>query len=427
MRRRIELREYGRARLALSPAERLQLTAAAGGVVRVEATTEPDLYEVVADSQVGTVVTRDVELLVRPKVPIDNLLYLLGAGIDDIIWWRTHFPYDSDLDLVAAMLAFFARTLRQSLAAGLIRSYRREHERMPALRGRIDFAELTAQPTRPFPIPCEYEDFTADNHLNRYLKAAVREALRLPGAPASVRQLLMRQLVHFEEVADVAVRTDALDNHHFTRLDEHYRTPVQLARLVLSRRSLADRAGGQRARTFVIDMNLLFERFVTQELRRLLPAELTLNPQAHVPLDVGRRVPMRPDILLRRDGRDVYVADIKYKLSATGIARTSDYYQLLAYATALDLDEGLLIYCLDGGERPPTSVTVRHTGTKLICYLLDVSGPVRDVDEALQTLADVLSIRARRSDETPGRRIHGTLAPSAAAARRIAHSWEGDP
>jgi 5-methylcytosine-specific restriction enzyme subunit McrC len=112
-----------------------------------------------------------------------------------------------------------------------------------------------------------------------------------------------------------------------------------------------------------------------------------LKAQVSTHLDHGRRVPMRPDLLFTRDGRTVYVGDIKYKLSTTGIARNSDYYQLLAYTTALDLNQGVLIYCLDGGEQPPRGVTVRYVGTELISYLLDVSGPVGAIERSMRDLA----------------------------------------
>ena len=60
----------------------------------------------------------------------------------------------------------------------------------------------------------------------------------------------------------------------------------------------------------------------------------------------GRQVAMRPDLVFREPGGDErYVGDVKYKLTADARGRSGDYYQLLAYTTAMDLPEGVLIYC----------------------------------------------------------------------------------
>ena len=111
---------------------------------------------------------------------------------------------------------------------------------------------------------------------------------------------------------------------------------------------------------------------------------------------------------------------------------TPDLYQLLAYTTALDLPEGMLIYCLDADEpdgdsrssstlganfadqMPPatalpagnasvSSVRVRHTGTLLHTYALNLSGTPDDVGENMTALADWIADRvaAASSAATP--------------------------
>jgi 5-methylcytosine-specific restriction enzyme subunit McrC len=427
MKSTIELREYERRRVELRPSEVEELLAVGGGAVRVESTAHRGAYDLVAGSLVGSIVTPSLQLLIHPKVELENLLYLLGVSTRDIRWWREHFPYETDQHLVPALFAFFARTLREALAAGLIRSYRWEQERLTTLRGRIDVTELLRAPGRRFPVPCEFEEFTADNALNRFLRAAVRTGLVTAGLPPEVRRLLLGELTRFEEVADVPQRPEALDQHVFTRLDEHYRTPVRLARLILERRTLADRVGTDRAVSFLIDMNRLFEDFVAEGIRRRLAPALGLQRGPSVQLGTGREVPMYPDLVVTSAGQRVYVGDIKYKLNATGIARNADYYQLLAYATALRHDEGLLVYHLDGGAQPPREIEVRGAGTKLVTYLLDISGSPEDIESELDRLRDFLLERigsgltqggSRSSaDEWLGRRTVRALSATAGPER----------
>ncbi len=393
MRRTLALREWERQRVPLSPAMAENLAAAAGGALRVEATGHPGQVDVVAGALVGTIVTRDVDVVIRPKAGFANVLYLLGVAVDDIRWWQATFTYDQQQELVPAVLAFFARATRQALEAGLMRRYRHEADDLPTVRGRIDIAEIIRRQGRPHPVPCAFEDFTADNRLNRYLRAAVRAGLRWGGASVAVRQLLMGELMRFDGVADVVIPSDALDTHTFTRLDQHYETPLRLAKIVLQRGTLSQEAGATSANAFLIDMNALFEDFVANGLARRLRGRLDTVREPRRPLDEARHVTLKPDLEFRRAGRPVYVGDVKYKLNESGLGRNPDYYQLLAYTTALELDEGLLIYCLADGGRPPREVVVRGSGKRLHTYLIDVTGDLADLERALDRLANHIATR----------------------------------
>ena len=133
-------------------------------------------------------------------------------------------------------------------------------------------------------------------------------------------------------------------------------------------------------------------------------------------------VAIKPDLLFRSGGSPRLVADIKYKLTDEAASgRHPDYYQLLAYTTALDLPEGMLIYCLDANHPddpdgngsiagPPgtriaelaasedapavSSVQVRYAGKVLHTYALDLSGTADDVAMNVRELADWIADRA---------------------------------
>ena len=170
----------------------------------------------------------------------------------------------------------------------------------------------------------------------------------------------------------------------------------------------------------MVDMNHLFERFVTERLRRALRGRLDVKDQYSDKLDKEGTLAIRPDLVFGSQGSAKFVADVKYKLTdeAAG-GHSADYYQPLAYTTALDLPEGMLIYCLDtdrpdsdagngspprsnpagpGGPTPPgttadagkavvSTVRVRHTGKVLHTYALDLSGTPDEVGRDMSALA----------------------------------------
>lgn len=309
-------------------------------------------------------------------------------------WRREAFDYATSADLLPSVVAFFARTVETTLARGVLRSYREQLDDLLALRGRIDIAAQFRRTGIAVPVACRFDDYTPDIAENRYLRAAVHRALRVPQVPAVDRRRLMQHLVALEGVADVAVQPDDLDRIAVTRLNAHYEPALRLARLLLENLTLVDRRGGATASSFLVDMNNLFERFVTERLRRTLQGRLEVRAQSTVHLGQGRQVPMHPDLELRRRGEPVLVADIKYKLTADARARNADHYQLLAYTTALDLPEGVLIYCLADGGRPERSVTVRHAGKVLHTRAVDLTGPPTAVEAELDALADWLVERS---------------------------------
>src|SRR5690606_40416516 len=65
---------------------------------------------------------------------------------------------------------------------------------------------------------------------------------------------------------------------------------LRLARLLLANLTLVDQRGATSASSFMVDMNRLFERFVTERLRRALQGRLEVRDQTRAHLGVGNRV-----------------------------------------------------------------------------------------------------------------------------------------
>ena len=417
--RTLTLREYGREIVQLTSRQAVALNRAGGGnYLSVEPTEHSGYWRVTARNYVGSINVAGLQVLVQPKIPLRNLFLLLEVGLRERDWLDEAVRYETTHDLLPALVSFFARTTQTTLARGLYRSYREHHDRLIAMRGRIDIARQLARPGEVIPTPCQFTDFTADLIENSYLKAAVSRSLRVAGVQPIDRRRLMQHLVTLEDVGDVRHDHSDYDRVVFTRLNEHYKPALRLARLVLANLTLQDAIGATQASSFMVDMNELFERFVTERLQRALRGRLDVKSQHADYLGEERRLKIKPDLLFRSSGSAKFVADIKYKLTddyARG--RNPDYYQLLAYTTALDLPEGVLIYCLnanlpddsDGNsssaELPRrhateasaaavSSVRVRHAGKVLHTYALDLSGTADDVDKNVRELADWIAQRA---------------------------------
>ena len=112
-------------------------------------------------------------------------------------------------------------------------------------------------------------------------------------------------------------------------------------------------------------------------LRRDLRDRLSVASGADARLDDRQPSASDPTSPSAADGPMVYVGDTKYKVTTDGYARDRDYYQLLAYVTAMDLDEGLLVYCQDDGDPPPRQIEVLHAGKRLRTWAIRLDGSPR--------------------------------------------------
>lgn len=352
-------------------------------------------WRVTASSHVGSLVVDGVELLIRPKINPENLFLLLEPGLPPSAWRREAFDYDASSDLLPSVISFFSRTVETTLGRGMLRAYEQREETLVALRGRMDVAGQFKRVGLLSPVACTYDDFSENVIENRVLRAAIRLALRVPRVDAGDRRRLMQQLVALEGVSDVAVRPETVDGIQVTRLNQHYVPALGLARLILANLTLTDVRGSTTASSFMVDMNDHFQRFLTERLRRLLRGTLNVIDEPTVHLGLGRQVAMNPDLVFRQPRGGVrYVADIKYKLTPDARARSGDYYQLLAYTTAMDLPEGMLIYCRGRDDTEERSVTVRNAQKKLVVRSVDLTGTPDQVEQEIRDLATMICAAA---------------------------------
>jgi 5-methylcytosine-specific restriction enzyme subunit McrC len=388
----IVLSEYEATTVELDHGGARTLSAVGGGKLTVTVGPGPGKWQISSGGIVGTIVTPDVRLLIRPKIPLANLFLLLDVEIPEEGWLEGRFGFGVHPDLLPAVAAFFAREAAAALARGARRDYRVEEDWLVALRGRVHVAGQFRTPGIASPIACRFDEYSADIPENRVLRAAARRLLRLPGVRPETRTKLERLLHALLDVADHHVPADAADRIPITRLNRHYEPALRLASVVLRNTGLLDRVGAVEASAFLLDMPALFQRWVTERLRRHLRGRLDVAGEPTLHLGLGRRVPMAPDLLFSEGNRNVYVADVKYKLSS-GLALSSDYYQLLAYTTALGMREGALLYCQLGEEDPGRQIVVRNSGAELWTYRIAMTGSTTEVENAVAALADWLHSR----------------------------------
>jgi 5-methylcytosine-specific restriction enzyme subunit McrC len=374
----IRLREYERR-------EGLTVSRSTAGVLRTvfnatvqSSISDPDSVDIVASSIVGAVSTGDDLVIVEPKIRISQVLFLLAYTADPGAWREDTVHLGEYPDLTSGVTALFVELTERALMRGVLHGYHEVAADGVAVRGRLDLQEqVRARPGLNLPLALRFTEYDGDIVENRLLLAAGLLLRGLPGYDPTTARRLHRVLSTLAAEANpIPVHPAHVPTVNWTRLNNHYRPAVELARLLLSRETPHLDAGGLSALGLTLDLWSLFEDFVRVALREAIGAsEQDFPAGAACPplsLDAAGRVRLQPDLSWWIGGRCRFIGDVKYKRdSASG--HNPDLYQLYAYSTAARLSNAMLIYA-DGSPGP-----VRHVVPPLDVELsvehLDLSQP----------------------------------------------------
>lgn len=358
----------------------------------------PGTYRLTASSTVGAVQIGDLSIMIEPKIGIAQLLSLASYAMGVFQpQEQRQFDFAERESLPDALALALTSAARQAFGRGLLHGYRSEEQALQTVRGRIRMAE---QMRRRFgaglPVEVRFDEFTDDIIEHQLVRAAVMRLGSLHLRSDEARRQLSWVTATLERVTAVEFQPDEVPAVQFDRLNGHYRGVVGLARLVLRHAAFQSDRGDIRASGFLIDMDRLFQEFLISALRDALGvSEQTLHSDRDVPeswLAKGRQLRIRPDLSWWDGPICTFVGDAKYKNLSGSSAPRPDLYQLLAYATALDLPGGLLVYA--HGEAVPASYLVAHARKRLEVTALDLSGELATVLQQVEQVAQqVLALR----------------------------------
>jgi 5-methylcytosine-specific restriction enzyme subunit McrC len=366
------------------------LALAATGAVEVLRTADPGHWTLRAAQYVGAVRAGETELRVRPKVPVERLLYLLGYARDPRGWRDDDVRLAGVDELVPGMAVSFAALAHRALQQGVLQGYEEREESLLLLRGRLREGEQVRRRIGlALPLEVRYDEFTVDIAENRLLLGAARRLLTLPGIPAKARGSLVHLTAQLRDVR-APVAGEPRPVVRATRLNARYQSALRLAELVLRGRSVELLAGGVRASGFLFDMNRVFEDWLTAALTAALSAHGgVVRPQHRTWLDEAGLIPVRPDVTWWRHGHCAAVVDAKYKALRLADAPNADLYQMLAYCKVLGLAHGHLVYAT--GDEPRRTHVVRNSGVELRVHTIDLAGPVPALRTQVERLAEQIA------------------------------------
>jgi 5-methylcytosine-specific restriction enzyme subunit McrC len=306
-------------------------------------------------------------------------------------------PKATLLELLAQLLAESTELL---VRGGLVPGYVQHEQILPALRGRMRVREQVLQGYgQAHPVYCRFDELEYDTIENRLLAVALAITARSINQPKLHRRLrylgaLFAEVCTPEELDIDLARAEIV----YDRQNSHYRDAHTLAWLILDgfgvHDVLPDKAE-TKSFAFLLDMNVLFEDFVTVLLRRLFPTPIfRVQAQARnysVLWNVDRNRSygsVRPDVVISHGARALAV-DAKYKEYDSGSVANSDIYQALLYAHAYAPSSGgsvptaLIAYPSTDVYRTEV-IRLRRPGDQRAAELVVIGLPVRKTVQMLE-------------------------------------------
>jgi 5-methylcytosine-specific restriction enzyme subunit McrC len=344
------------------------------------------VFRVTPGSVVGIIRTASVEVLIRPKIAIDRLFEIVSYSRDLRLSTETA-GVDPEANIVESFAAVYLAAAGRVLSRGPLQGYVPREEALSTFRGRLRAgSQVRRRFGLPLPVEMTYDDFTVDIEENRLLKAAF---LRLGGLPirrARLRRGISEALAALTEVSAPRYSSQHLPEIAFTRLNRHYRTPVEIAKLILRSTSVELRAGTVMIGQFLVDMNDVFEDFVYTAIGRRLPRGRLWVKGRQLFLDAERKVEIKPDLSWWEGERCLFVGDVKYKRTDDG--ESPDLYQLLAYCMATGTPRGLLLYA---EAATPVAHIVERARVSLRTEGVDLSAPLPVLEARIDEIATLVT------------------------------------
>ena len=262
----------------------------------------------------------------------------------------------SKMPLLEIFISMFLEELSKLIQKGIKSDYVQKEENLKFLKGKLKISEQIKQNSvhkeRFF---VQYEEFSSDRVENRLIKTTL-EYLYKKSKSNKNQQRIREFLFVFDEIKiSHNIKTD-FEKVKLNRQMKDYEQVLLWCKTFLLENSFSPYKGNDIAFALLFDMNLLFESYVYDYLRKNGKFENIKNQDKKHHLayeNQNGKFALKPDIVID-EGK--IIVDTKWKSlslekSNQGISQ-SDMYQLYAYGTKYENCEKLyLIYPKDEVER----------------------------------------------------------------------------
>ena len=318
---------------------------------------------ITAQNYVGTIVLNDgttIEIL--PKICANNDTIRARRLLVDMLRALKDSPFKSiqaahlESDRVPLFEIFIRMFIDEVFAIakkGLRSGYRAVKSNENVIKGKLLFSEHIKQNiAHRERVFVAHDEFDVNRAENRLIKAALRFLSRRSSSSRNLTDI--KTLLNiFAEVETSTNYEDDFSKCTSERSMRDYAAALRWCRVFLTGQGFTSYTGPEVAWALLYPMEVLFESYVAEKLKKVLPSEnfnISAQDQRHFLFDEPRRqFHLRPDIMVTRktDGK-IFILDTKWKLLSNtlqnyGISQ-ADMYQMYVYQKKCGAENVTLVY-----------------------------------------------------------------------------------
>ena len=339
---------------------------------------------------------------------IKNIYYMLSYAFQVLKSSNTYENisgenFDNIENLFAAILS---KGISLQIKQGLYRTYVKEQEQLPLLRGKLNLPgtiKNLVQQKRV--LTCEFDSLSENNLYNQILKTTSSLLLNSNQVTSKYRLALKKILERLYSVSEINPMLIRWDQLKYQRNNQNYRMLMNLCYFVLNGQIATTEEGKFKLLSFSDEhMNRLYERFVLEYFKSKYPELKPEAPYINWCLDdsdsdcgIEFLPTMKSDIVLHC-GDNTLIIDAKYYGSVFRThyekqqLHSGNLYQIFTYVKNLDPQStgkvsGLLLYAKTGEALSPDfsySMHKNNIGVKS----LDLNTEFNNIAQQLNEIAD---------------------------------------
>ena len=316
-----------------------------------------------ARNYVGVLQTKGgLTIEILPKIADKNDAEKSKKVLIKMLRTLKNFPFKSsnlaslktqNLPLLEIFISMFLFELEALLKKGIKSDYVTLEDNLKFLKGKLNINEqIKRNSIHKERFYVEYSEFLSDIKINQIIKTTLKFLYKKSNS--SKNQQKIRELLFiFDDVSTCSDYKNFFANYTISRQVKHYEQTLLWCKIFLLGNSFTPHKGDDLAFALLFDMNILFESYVGNFIKKKLPDTRLQHYGKHL-IENPRGFALKPDIFLRRDEQNL-IADTKWKIvkSRDDISQ-ADLYQLYAYGKKYECGE-LYLICpkMDGVEQEP--------------------------------------------------------------------------
>ena len=261
-----------------------------------------------------------------------------------------------NLPLLEIFISMFLRELEILVKKGIKSDYIILEDNLKFLKGKLNINEQIKRNTiHKERFYVEYSEFLSDIKINQIIKTTLKFLYKKSNSSKN-QQKIREFLFIFDEVSTCSDYKNFFTNCTINRQVKHYEQTLLWCKIFLLGDAFTPHKGNDLALALLFDMNLLFESYVGNFIKKEHVDIKLQHSKKHL-VEEPMSFRLRPDIFL--EGK--FIADTKWKVinqddkekEKNKISQT-DLYQLYAYGKKHECDRLYLIYPkIDGTEQEP--------------------------------------------------------------------------